>query len=87
MIFEVCAVLSTTFLCCNTCLACTQIAHIAAIFERMEGVNKKLDTLNEHAHNNTQLILQARREQRAARSCVAGVRIAWPRETETEPET
>ena len=66
---------------------CIQTTGVISILERMEGVNKQLDKLNEHAHNNMQLILQARREQRAARSCVAGVRIALPRETETELET
>ena len=61
------------------------------MIKRVEGISCKLSTLNEYmrtindlARTNTQLILQARREQLGSRSCVAGVRVEMPREAETE---
>ena len=86
MILEVCAVLSTTFLCCNTCLMCIQTTGVISILERMEGVNCKLERLNELTYDNTQLNLRERQERRKelfGRSCLAGLRVELPRETET----
>ena len=65
---------------------CIQTTGVISILERMEGVNCKLERLNELTYDNTQLNLRERQERRKelfGRSCLAGLRVELPRETET----